>query len=449
MMPVVAVAASGGRDSTALLHATMRAAASCGAQVVALHVHHGLNPAADDWQRHVLRQCARWARSGLPVRGLSRRLSGTPAPGDSVEAWARQGRYRALAEMAREAGATLVLLAHHRRDQAETLLLQALRGGGPAGLAAMPRESVRDGITWCRPWLDQPGEAIAAYVARHRLSHIDDDSNADTRFDRNRLRHEVWPALLRAFPHAETSLAQAARHSRRAAELVDEVGESDLQAVQPPAEPGEGTRALDLRAWLSLSPARRAGALRAWLTQTTGEAVRDRGLDRLLTELPVAGASARWPWSARHEVRLYRGALRVAALPACSPVVSPAISPVAATFRSHQPLRPEAGGIDLPAWGGRLLLELAEQGGAPAALLARAQARGRRPGDQFQFEPRSTPRSLKKQYQARAVPAWQREGPVLAVGDQIVFVPGLGVDARAWAAPGEPQWLVRWLPASG
>lgn len=449
MMPVVAVAASGGRDSTALLHATVRAAAHCGAQVVALHVHHGLNPAADDWQGHVLRQCARWARSGLPVRGLSRRLNGAPGPGDSVEAWARQGRYRALAEMAGEAGATLVLLAHHRRDQAETLLLQALRGGGPAGLAAMPRESIRDGITWCRPWLDQPGEAIAAYVARHRLSHIDDDSNADTRFDRNRLRHEVWPALLRAFPQAEATLAQAARQSRRAADLIDEVGESDLQAVQRPTEPGEGAGPLDLQAWLALSMARRAGVLRAWLVQATGEAVRDRGLERLLAELPAAGASARWPWSARHELRLYRGCLRVAALPAFLTAALPAVSPSAVSATSIQPLWPEAGGIDLPAWGGRLAWQPAEQGGVPSALLARAQVRGRRPGDQFQFEPRSTPRSLKKQYQARAVPAWQREGPVLAAGDQIVFVPGLGVDARAWAEMGEPQWLVRWWPDGG
>ncbi|MFO1340355.1 MAG: tRNA lysidine(34) synthetase TilS [Burkholderiaceae bacterium] len=445
MTPVVAVAASGGRDSTALLHATVHAAARCGLQVVALHVHHGLNPAAGGWQRHVQRQCARWARSGLPVRCLARRLEGAPAPGDSVEAWARRERYRALAEMAREAGAALVLLAHHRRDQAETLLLQALRGGGPAGLAAMPRETVRDGIAWCRPWLDQPGEAIAAYVARHRLGHIDDDSNADTRFDRNRLRLEVWPALLRAFPQAETSLAQAARQSRRAARLIDEIGSSDLQAVQAarvPAEAGApGADALDLRAWLALSLARRAGALRAWLAAATGDAVRDRGLERLLAELPTAPASARWPWGARHELRLYRGRLQAAVLPAAMPAEPLSI---ADPLVLHEP-----GSVDLPAWGGRLELQAVEQGGAPVALLAQARLRGRRPGDQFQFEPRSTARSLKKQYQARAVPAWLREGPVLAVGDQVVFVPGLGLDARAWAAPGEPQLLVRWWPTGG
>ena len=227
----MAVAASGGRDSTGLLHATVRAAHGTGLQVAALHVHHGLNPAADDWQRHVQQQCARWARAGLPVRCLTRRLNGNPAAGESVEGWARRGRYAALAEMAREAGAKLILLAHHRRDQAETLLLQALRGGGPAGLAAMPREARREGLLWCRPWLDEPGEAIAAYVARHRLSHIEDDSNLDTRFDRNRLRHDVWPALLEAFPHAESTLAAAGRHARWGAELIDEIGEGDLAGL--------------------------------------------------------------------------------------------------------------------------------------------------------------------------------------------------------------------------
>lgn len=440
MTPVVAVAASGGRDSTALLHATAHAAAPCGVHVVALHVHHGLNPAADDWQRHVQRQCARWARSGLPVRCLARRLAGAPAPGDSVEAWARRERYRALAEMAHESRATMVLLAHHRRDQAETLLLQALRGGGPAGLAAMPRETLRDGMAWCRPWLDQPGEAIAAYVARHRLTHIDDDSNADTRFDRNRLRHAVWPALLRAFPQAEASLAQAARQSRRAAELIDEIGQSDLQAVQVPAEAGRQGDALDLRSWLALSPARRAGALRNWLVAVTGEAVRDRGLERLLNELPTAAASARWPWGGHHELRLYRGRLKLAAVATAAATEPPALAspPVL-----HQP-----GIIELPRWAGRLELLTAEQGGAPVALLARARLRARSPGDQFQFEPRSTARSLKKQYQARAVPVWLRAGPVLTVDDRVIFVPGLGLDARAWAAPGEPQLLIRWWPAS-
>ena len=200
---VVAVAFSGGRDSTALLHATVAEAAPLGLSVLALHVHHGLSANADAWLAHATALCRRWARRGLPVELVARRLDARPAAGESVEAWARRARYRALREMALARGVDLVLLAHHRRDQAETFLLQALRGGGVAALSAMPKVVRRDGITWARPWLEQPREAIDAYARRHRLRWIDDDSNDDDRFARNRLRLRVWPALVEAFADAE------------------------------------------------------------------------------------------------------------------------------------------------------------------------------------------------------------------------------------------------------
>jgi len=209
-VPRVAVATSGGRDSTALLHATVQACRALGAEVLALHVHHGLQEKADEWPQRVKQQAQRWG-AGFDCR----RLGGKPARGDSIEAWARKGRYAALAEMAQAAGCDLVLLAHHRRDQAETWLLQALRGGTQAGLSAMPRIAQRVGLTWARPWLDQPREAVEAYVRRHRISFVEDPSNEDPRYARNRLRLQVWPALLQAFPDAENVLAAAAVRAQR------------------------------------------------------------------------------------------------------------------------------------------------------------------------------------------------------------------------------------------
>ncbi|CAD5366154.1 tRNA(Ile)-lysidine synthase [Rubrivivax sp. A210] len=297
----VAVAASAGRDSTALLHCTLRAAQPLGIEVLALHVHHGLMEQADDWLQQVRMQARRWG-----AVFDHRRLQGGPAAGDSLEAWARQGRYGALAEMAAEADCPLVLLAHHRRDQAETWLLQALRGAGPAGLSAMPLQAHRAGIVWARPWLTLPREAIEAYVRRHRLRHVDDPSNADRDLARGRLRREVWPALRAAFPQAETALAAAAARAQQSAQLAEEVA-----ALDHPAAVVEGL--LAIAPWRELPPARRRNLLRAWLIDATGVLPPETLLVRLEQELPGPGAR-RWP-APGGELRLQRGHLSFTAGP--------------------------------------------------------------------------------------------------------------------------------------
>lgn len=426
---VVAVAASGGRDSTALLHATVRAAKPLGLQVVALHVHHGLNPQADAWADHVQKQCARWRGAGWPVSCAVARLTGQPATGQSVEAWAREERYAALARMSAEHGASLVLLAHHRRDQAETVLLQALRGAGPVGLAAMPQSANRLGLTWARPWLQLRSEAVAQYVARHRLSHIEDDSNFDQRFDRNRLRHGLWPEMLAAFPQAEASLAQSARLSALASAALHELAAADVSTLA--ADDG----ALLTQPWLALSQARRWFALREWLRQVA-MGTPSSLIDRLCAELPGC-RQGRWPLDGGHELRLYRGVLRVAKV-AVMQDVSRIVHVVLTLHRS--------GTYAATPWQGRLQVRRVRAGGLPLALLAQAQCRPREGGEAFQSHAKGVPRSLKKQYQAAAVPAWQRVGPLVFAGDQLLWVPGLGPDARALAQPGEPQASLTWLP---
>jgi len=288
-LPRVAVATSGGGDSTALLHCSRRAAHALGVELHALHVHHGLMPQADAWQARLAQQCRRWR-----VPFTATRLDGAPAKGDSVEAWARRGRYRALAQMARARGIGLVLLAHHRRDQAETFLIQALRGGGAAGLAAMPRIALREGIVWARPWLDTPRAAIDAYLRRHRLAHVDDSSNDDERFARGRLRRLVWPALLGAFPDAETTLARAAERAAADAAVLAEMAAADLRTVGAGAGTDADARALSVAAWSALSSARRASVLRAWLGGVLSSPVPETLVRRLVTELPNC-THAEWP----------------------------------------------------------------------------------------------------------------------------------------------------------
>jgi tRNA(Ile)-lysidine synthase len=426
----VAVAYSGGRDSTALLHATLIEAVAHGVQVLALHVHHGLSPHADAWLAHAEAQCKRWARRGLPVMFTAHRLTTAPAAGESVEAWARQARYKALRAMAIEHGASVVLLAHHQRDQAETLLLQALRGAGTAGLSGMPRSIERDGIRWLRPWLDRPREAIDAYVRRHRLTHIDDDSNADPRFARNRLRLQVWPALSAAFPQAEAALATSAQWAQEAHAALTELGAIDLAAVAG----GDGLRIAD---WLALSPPRRSNVLRAWLKQMPGQA---HGISapasliaRLLDELPTR-RSARWPLEGA-ELRIYRGVLR------CGPPAA-----ASAKTRETQLSVPRAGIHALPGWSGALHVEKVRDSGVPLAWLAHLELRERRGGEQFQSGIHRPPRSLKKQFQDAGVPMWERSGPLVYSGGQLVFVPGLGLDARVIGLPGQPLVSLRWVP---
>ncbi len=284
----VGVACSGGRDSTALLHATARVARPLGLEVFALHVHHGLLPEADEWWQALEARCRRWRRAGWPVTFCGVRLEGRPARGDSVEAWARRERYRALTALARDNGIDLVLLAHHRRDQAETFLLQALRGAGAPGLAAMPQRTWRESVLWARPWLAQPVEAVEHYLRRHRLGHVKDPSNSDPRYARSRLRAELWPSLLAGFPQAEASLCAAAGRMQEAASCLQELAQADAHGVV--VEGG-----LKVLTWLELGPARRANLLRSWSAQWSPSGLPQTLLRRLADELPSARSGNCWP----------------------------------------------------------------------------------------------------------------------------------------------------------
>ncbi len=453
----VAVAASGGRDSTALLHCTVRQAHALGVQVVALHVHHGLVPAADQWLRGVQLQARRWGAEFAAVR-----LQTQPAAGQSVEAWARRERYQALAALARESGCSAVLLAHHRRDQAETWLLQALRGAGPAGLSAMPVQAMRAGLTWCRPWLQQPREAIEAYVRRHRLRFVDDNSNADGRYARNRLRQQVWPALTQAFADAETALASAAAHAQDARVLATEVAALDLPGLM--VDHACAAAGLRLPAWLQLPPARRANALRFWLRQVLGQGAPESLVLRLLQELvPAKGHSprsgARWP-APQAELRLHQGMLTAhptrTALDGAAAAHAPSGGPSAAAPQAKTgagPQQPQVMDLShpglwpVPAWGGSFEVVAVNNGGASPALLRQASLRPRTGGERFAAHAAALPRSLKKQYQSAAVPAWQRQGPLVWTADgKLLFVPALGLHAQCLASPGQPQCSLRWVP---
>jgi len=422
---VVAVACSGGRDSVALLHAAIAASRTLGTSVVALHVHHGLMAEADRWASEVEALCERW-NCGFACA----RLQGAPAAGESVEAWARRERYRALGDLARDAGAGIVLLGHHLHDQAETVLLQALRGAGPAGLAAMPHIAERDGLTWARPWLARTGAEIDAYLEPLAIGVAADPSNADPRFARSRLRQAVLPALREAFPEADAALAAVALRAGEARALLDEVALEDLQRIG-------ANRGLPLEAWRSLSRARRTNALRAWLAHALAAPVPQALVDRLLDEA-VDDMPRRWPVAGTRMLQSLAGQLVVSEHLASAPAPE---SEALSFLRCDR--------YALAGWGGVIELFATDVHGVAPHRLAQVEARVRAGGERFLLHPAGIARSLKKQFQERSVPVQARGGPLLfdAAG-ALLFVPGLGVDARAWAPAGAPQWGLRWHPVA-
>ncbi|MBU6491282.1 MAG: tRNA lysidine(34) synthetase TilS [Burkholderiales bacterium] len=423
-IPLVAIALSGGRDSVVLLDATARLAGEIGVELIALHIHHGLSRQADNWQRF----CAERA-AALQVPFDARRVRLAERAGQGIEAAARQARYAALRELCRQHGATCLMTAHHADDQAETILLQLLRGTGLPGVAGMPeidRPGRLAGVTLLRPLLHVPRAAIDAYAAQWGLDWVEDDSNQDSRFLRNALRHDVMPALARHAPAYRQTLARFARHAHQAQALLDELAAQDLQAAGWPDGPG-----LDHRVLLRLGEARLTNLLRYWVrAQGLRPASESRLADwqRQLRRTDDA-AQVALPHDAR-VMRLYRHCLYWddAAPPPARELDA------TATLRWHGQRE-----WRLPDWRGTLVFSPVPAGGAvdaatdvPESLLRSAPLRAepRSGGERLKRHPRQPSKTLKNLFQVEGVPAWQRAVPVVWLGERILFVPRLGVDQR-------------------
>jgi tRNA(Ile)-lysidine synthase len=282
--PRVAVAFSGGLDSTVLAHALTRARRRF-ARLRFLHVDHGLQSASAGWATHCERMARRWR---VPIVVLRAKID--KRKGESPEAVAREARYALLAA-ALEAGELLVT-AQHEDDQAETLLLQLFRGAGVAGLAAMPSRApfARGGIV--RPLLGESRSDLARYAKTHALEYIDDPSNLETRFARNFLRHKVMPVIREKWPHVDASLARSARYMGDALRLLDATAHGDLVRVMD----GNGLNVAALRA---LTSSRRRNALRVFIAAAKAPPPPSAKMIEIAGSLLNARADAqpevRWP----------------------------------------------------------------------------------------------------------------------------------------------------------
>jgi tRNA(Ile)-lysidine synthase len=418
----LAVALSGGRDSVALLDALLHVAPARGhAVAAAFHIHHGLSKHADAWQQFCTTLCAQRAVT-LSIAAVSVPRS----PRASLESEARRMRYAALANMAKAAGLRYVALAHHRDDQAETLLLQLLRGAGPHGLSSMSalRTDPR-GVFWLRPLLGVPRTAIDAYVQAQSLTWVDDESNADPRHLRNAIRHGVMPALTAVAASAATTLARAAALQSDAARLADDLAAQDAQHAVDGAT-------VDRAALAALPPHRARNLLRWFLRQNELAAPSSARLSAMVSQLASARSDAQVRLAhAGIELGVYRGRIRIHARPPCAFDV---------------PWRGEA---ELLLPHGVLLFAHAEGTGIDEARLSAApvRVRSRVGGERLQLAPNRPRRALKSILQDAGIPAWERPFlPLVCCGDALAAAVGVGIDAQFRAPPGQRGITLVWRP---
>lgn len=411
---------SGGVDSVVLLHLLTRLAPARVWKLSALHVHHGISPRADEWAAFCSSLCEKY---GVPL--TVERVDVAPLRDKGIEAAARELRHAALMRQPVD----FIALAHHQDDQAETLLLQVLRGAGVKGAAAMPllkRAAHVPGASLLRPLLDVSRADVLAYAERHELRWVDDESNEDESYPRNFLRHRVLPLLDRHFVASRATLARSASHFAEAAVLMDALAQQDSLGAW------DG-KTLAVARLAELERTRAKNLLR-WFLYQRGALMPDQArLEEMLRQILMARVDAqmRVAWGG-WEMRRYRG--RVYAEQA-QPGPGPEFS---VAWRGEERL-------ELPQLGGTLFAVRREGEGASAAKMRAATVRLRRGEERLRPDATRPIRSLQYMFQAAGVPPWQRpRWPLLFCGEQLVAVPGIGIDTSYRAAPSEPGLVLTW-----
>ena len=427
---------SGGIDSVVMLDLLRRAAAKMRFEIAALHVNHQINPAAAKWARFCGAYC-RQLGIGLTVVKVN-----VPRAA-SLEAAARNARYAAFARLP----ADFVALAHNLDDQAETVLLQLLRGAGVKGLSAMPvlrgdargqgKEEKKRHVLHAsplapsilRPLLDITRAEIEAYARARKLRWVEDDSNADTGFDRNFMRHRLLPVIAERYPAYRKTLARASRNFAEAAVLLDELASLDMPNA------AAHLKITDLRA---LTTARAKNALRYFLGTHGVTMPNETRLAECVRQVQEPRATGIAIDLGAHELRRFGSELRVVPK---TPVPS-------ADFRRQW--QGEAR-LALPELGATLLMKKSRGSGLSLAKLqtAAVTVRLRTGGERLRPDAKRPRRSLKNLLQEARLPPWLRARlPLLYCGDTLVYVPGIGIDTAFGAHSGEPAVEPQWQPDS-
>lgn len=412
------LALSGGLDSTVLLHVLLALRDQHPFELQAVHVHHGLSPHADAWAEFCARLCAAHA-----VQSSIHHVAIAHDDAAGIEAAARRERQRIFAAL----DADFLLTAHQRDDQAETFLLQVLRGAGPKGLAAMAELQPRPGWrpTQLRPLLGIGRAELQDYAQSHDLTWVDDESNRDTRYRRNALRQRVMPLLAEHFPGSGATLARAAALQADAADLLDDLAR--LDAVEAIA-----ADRLDCAALGRLSTPRARNLLRYFIELNGQPMPSARRLDEALHQLRDAQADARLRVRlGAVEVWRFRGGAYLA------PLAPGPAEPVVWQGEAS---------LWVPAAGVSVQMEAVTGAGLKRDVLAAGEVTlgVRRGGERLRLHAGGPHRSLKNLLQEHAIPPWQRDRlPLLWCDGRLAWAAGIGLDADLLASPGDPGLLPR------
>ena len=443
--PTYWIAYSGGLDSHALLHlAAGLAYLEPRHRIRAIHVHHGLHPEADAWANHCASVCE---KLGVDLSII--RVDANPRRGESPEESARIARYRAL--QTRLGHDDCVLLAQHRDDQAETLLLQLFRGAGVEGLAAMPAHAELKPGYLARPLLDFSRDQLRDYAVASGLRWIEDGSNRDEAFDRNFLRQRILPQLRGRWPGLPGNLARSAAHCAEAVLHLENRGDALLREVVP----DPATNTLDIQLLIRLERQEQKLVLRRWITRSGFRRPASRILERILDE-SLSAATDRNPvvgWKDA-EVRRYRhGLYLMRPLPPLPKPLCPPNSGASARWLAWP-----AGetGITLPDGNGDVSIrKIAGTTDTPGIALGawtdgQVEISYRLGGEKIRLPGRNGSHDLRKLYQEAGIPPWVRERvPLVYIDQRLAAVGGYWYAADFQAAAADPwrivlEWKTSW-----
>jgi len=416
------VAYSGGLDSHVLLHALSFVREQLHAKLQAVHIEHGLQQDAQAWPMHCQQVC-----DSLNVPLTIIKVNAKAAGGDSPEAAARFARYQAFANLLQPA--EILLAAQHKHDQAETLMLQLLRGAGSRGQSAMPEVSELGEGQLIRPLLVASQESLNHYANEQKLQWIEDPSNRDSKFDRNFLRHEIMPAMRKRWPSVDSTLSRVANLQAETEQLLGELASSDLTTI------GDANKHLVIAELLKLSAERQRNVLRYWLHTQGMRLPSERKLRQVQTDMLMANEDKNpcVAWDGA-ELRRYRGHLY-----AMRPLT--AIDPK--TTLSWQPEQI----LTLPGETGCLHGRAIQGQGISAKMMATEviSVMYRQGGEQIQPQGRDHHHSLKKLFQEAGIPTWQRDRtPLLYIAGELAAIPGLCVSDSHAAAEGMAGVVIEW-----